>query len=468
MKHPTRLAKPAHLSIPYTGSVRRVFAATSDRCGGASGRAGLPDVYLQLALRALALAQSTAEVELCAVRKLLGSMHSFRDSCERAGIAIRPSEALPSNIAPPHWLDNADWDEVAEFTDRIRRATYSVLVNVGQSHVDRLVDRHDLEGVFGSVDDAVHSLAGVHRAKGSINSRRAPKQHWTPLTESQFAALCDRLTAGSESDAIAALSEGRRRYGGLSRLLARAAWLTGMRSLEMFQCRLLEFDPGKLDRRPDAVEIMSSPKRAFELGFLRDADRRALNGSDEGGGSCSFEAGKRSPMLAVRTLKTLNSSPMIENSVRILILDGVPPRDLETLRNASLLGRLNLPKKRAKELANSCSTKLRRASLELFPERPVPVTLHYLRHAFIDAARGTMRPEEVAALSGHTSRDTLARYGGKSAKGRGDSGSGRWMPAPDPAYVAEIESAWSLKATRDAEPPPPDNTATPAPEPGLM
>ena len=100
------------------------------------------------------------------------------------------------------------------------------------------------------------------------------------------------------------------------------------------------------------------------------------------------------------------------------------------------------------------------------------LTLYSCRHDFIDRAKATLPPEEVAALAGHSSERTKGHYGRPRAKGS----AGAVAPAvADPAEVGAIRAHLELRsANRPGTEPAADRAAeagsgspSPAPSPSF-
>ena len=435
-------------SKTYAVSVRRVFKTATDRCRAANRGPCLREAHLQLAIRTAVLETSTGVKELSAMRDLIRKIRLLQAAYDEAGYIMMPFQLAPKNVELPFWFRFEDWNSFDSFAVSVGQTTYKKLRLFGRSELPTLVKKAIRYGSFqngGEQDGVIAEILSGRKAK---LARRSPKIGWTTISESEFEKILDQLPAGAEQAALDSLREGKRtKSGGIARLLARSIWLTGMRALETFQCRLLTTDPDENLSPQELERILGDPRAAHEGGMLRDADLQIARNDFR-------HDGRRPLIFGIRTLKTANSSPLIHNALRFQILGGIDQRDLAALALASMLSRLQIPRTQAEGIADRCTRHLGFASLKADPGREQKVTLHTLRHAFVDAARRMLPPHEVAALSGHTSRKTMLGYGGKHVRRSKNSGRTRWMPKADPASAEAIRRTWSLRMMLKPKPTP--------------
>ena len=445
---PAATVDAVSLSETYAASVRRVFRTATDRCGSTNRAPELPEVHLQLAIRTAVLEASTGVKELSAMRDLIKTIRKLQTSYDEAGYLMMPFQLVPKNVELPFWFRFEDWGGFDSFAERVMQTAYKEFRASGRFELPKLVKEAVESGRFPNSLGHENAIADSLSGREAKPARRSPKIGWTPISEPEFERIFDQLPAGTEEAALDSLRKGRRtKSGGIARILARSIWLTGMRALETFQCRLLTADPDENLSPQDLREILDDPRTAHEVGRLRDADLEIARDDFR-------HNGRRSLIFGIRTLKTANSSPLIYNAFRFQILGGINQRDIAALAFASLLSRLQIPRARAEGIAGRCTRHLRLASFKADPGREQAVTLHTLRHAFVDTARRVLPPHEIAALSGHTSRITMLGYGGKNVRRRKNPGRTRWMPTPDRASAEAIERAWSLRMAMKAKPTP--------------
>ena len=436
------------LSKTYSASVQRVFRTATDRCHSTGREPNLREVHLQVAIRAAALETATGVKELSAMRDLIRNMRLLQAAYDEAGYIMMPFQLAPKNVELPFWFRFEGWDGFDSFASLIGQTTYKKFLSRGREELAALVDEAVKSGRSPNSRAQKDAVADTLSGRKARRARRSPKIGWTPISESEFERLLEQLPAVTERAALSSLREGKRtKSGGIARLLARSIWLTGMRALEAFQCRLLTIDPDENLSSQELRAILDDPRGAHECGRLREADLQIVRNDFK-------HDGRRPLIFGIRTLKTANSAPLIYNALRFQILDGIDQRDLSALAFSSMLGRLQIPRARAENIAGECTKHLGSASLKADPGREHKITLHTLRHAFVDTARRMLPPHEVAALSGHTSRKTMLGYGGKHVRRSKSSGGTRWMPKADPARAESIKTAWSPRVAVKPKPAP--------------
>ena len=445
---PVAAVEAVSLGKTYAASVRRVFRTATDRCRSTNREPSLREVRLQLAIRTAVLKPSTGVKELSAMRDLITKIQMLKVAYDEAGYIMMPFQLSPKNVELPFWFRFADWNCFDSFANQVKRTNYRAFRSWGRAELPALVNQAVKSSQFTNSLEQENAVAENLSGRQTRFARRSPRIGWMPISESEFEKILDQLPVGTEKAALDSLRKGKRtKSGGIARLLARSIWLTGMRALEAFQCRLLTTDPDENLSPQELRKILNDPRAAHEGGRLRDADLEIERNGFR-------HDGRRSLIFGIRTLKTANSSPLIYNSVRFQILVGIGQRDIAALTFASMLGRLQIPRARAEGIAARCTKHLGLASLKADPARERTATLHTLRHAFVDTARRMLPPHEVAALSGHTSRQTMLGYGGKHVRRSKSSGSTRWMPAADPANADAIKRAWSLRMAMKMKPTP--------------
>ena len=433
--------KPPPVSRGYRAWLHRIFDTTEERCLELQREPSMPEVLLQLRLRLLASGGTQSYIS--AMRLLLRSMCRAKAAAEKSGLWISVHEAAPANISIPEWLDDDNWSAIEDALAAVERQTRSEMRQMAAREMTGLIKELGFLGDFGSQSERAVRLAGIQRAGSVCDARRRPQKRWSDIDSEMFDLLLEHLPRGSPTAAVRAIADNHDRFPGASRLLARAAWITGMRFIELFNCRLMEPLP---DTNMD--EILDNPLQADRDGKLADC----LGAGDKGQIGVACVSGENPRILIINTAKTRSASPRINNRQRALILKGAAPQDLEILAAAAALKTLRLSGNKREALRNACVAQLRKASKRVFPERADPVTMHTLRHAFIEAARATMDASEVAALSGHTSPRTLRMYGAGRRDRKSGRGAARWTPQPDPSRAAEFRAAWEAKPKPSPEP----------------
>ena len=416
--------------------VRRIFRCTGDRCPDGFG---LDDVFVQLALRAALLKPSSIRFELCSLRAMIRIMFRNRDIEEQCARTPSPCECAPAETPLPDSLTEHSWSSWEAFSSRLLETDFNELNALGQLEFEKLSQHDPVTGQLHLDKSHARHLAGATGALPKRNPRRSRSMEWEPIDDSTFMLLENEIDSTPVNGLLSLNKGGMADIKGLTRLLARTVWLTGMRRSEVFRCRL--FKIGSAGSCPDEL-------RAFALrdpgAALRNKELSELTHEDLAP-VCEWHPDGAVPVLAIPTLKTRNSSPMIDNSVRAFLLQGLSYLDLELLWLAARLQKLGLSGDRISLIGGKCSERLGNASAAVLPNRRAKVTLHTLRHAFADAARRSMPPAEAAALTGHTSIRTLRGYGARNLRWRQGSAAERWLPRPDPALASSIVEAWRLQ-----------------------
>ena len=445
--------RPPAVSLDYQLWLHRIFETTAERCRELQREPSMQEALLQLRIRLLASGGNQNFVS--AMRLLLRSMCEAKAKAQKSGLWISVHEAAPVNISIPEWLDDDDWTAIEDALATVERQTRNEMRQLAAREMPVLIRELGCRGDFGSQSERAVRLAGMLRAGACCDVKRTPQKRWSNIDAQMFELLLAHLPHGSPQAAIRAIVENHVRVPGVSQLLASAAWITGMRFIELFDCRLMQPLPGvNIDR------LLANPLQADRDGKLADC-----LGAGEGEDIGSVRVSDGNPgILIVETAKTRAASPRINNKLRALILKGASPQDLEILTAAAMLKTLRLSGRKKTLIRKTCGAQLRAASMRAFPDRADPVTMHTLRHAFIEAARSTMDASEVAALSGHTSPRTLRSYGASRRGRKTGGGAVRWTPQPDPARAAEFRAAWEQRPS----PSPAPNAQPQSPAPALQ
>ena len=425
--------------------MRPVLAATDARCFMLGVQPGAREIAVQLAIRSVLVSRSTSAGELKATRKLFRIALELRESLKGQGHALLPVDCLPSGFSPQPWLAEFGWNDASALVNFLERKTSSEMRDLGARLLPGMI--RSLRGVDALASDAELStrLAGLSAAGLVRNVRVRSKIHWEPISEEMVLQLEEGMedlkTAPGLDRAGHAISADRN----LPRLLMRSAWLTGMRSIELFGCQLLAFEP-TLNRcdmlrqslvHGDASLFPSS--RLLRMMPAGPAVEALPDNQACGNQECPVFA------ILIRSAKVACTSPRLRCPIRLQYLEGMSKEDLLALGQVSRLRKLGFDKAHQQYLLASSSKLLKQTARRLFPERRDPVTLNTFRHAFIDHARMTMSVAEVAALTGHTTSDSVRWYGRRYTRQRPGRAAARWMPMPDPRRVEQIRTVWDQR-----------------------
>lgn len=449
------LPTPGMLSQAYTGPVKRLFGSLHSRCEFFHLNPSFEEAICQLELRSLVLKKSSICTELYAMRQLTTLMHETKQEAKDRKLVVSPSMTVPSNAKTllPNWFVRTGWNPLTVFSNELQKITRTQLIERGEAGSGVWLARLSALGFIGTREEMTRILAGVRPASKMQNVRRRPSLNWEPVTRGMLESMEAAMPPGTPEEGLQSLFSEKPCYGGITRFMARTAWLTGMRATEIFTCRLLAVKPDSSGSRTPLDGNIDNLYEGLLSGLLKDIEENEIS-QFTGTNNKQLSNPPAGPFLAVRTAKTRNASPLIKSPLRILRLDNIREDDLRCLWIASQLRWLPGDSGREKRVRNRCTSIIRKTSIELFPDRPDPITLHTLRHAFTHTARLTMRPDEVAALTGHTSVKTMRGYGGRYVRRKANAADGCWMPRPDPSRAAEIKQAWDLKQHTPSQDPP--------------
>ena len=411
-----------------------------------SGRIPKPvDIFDQLAIRAIYLNKYTIFWERNTIRDILARSLGIRKEMAKTGNRLDFGSTITELSDLPEWFVSAHWTDIRLLHEAVTNITKTGLKIKGWEIIDKvsapLITHYPL-----LLTPDIHFLAtGISDRIFSPTKRKPPKANWEPINRKDLEKILDRLQPGTELEGFCNLFTEENNKPGIIRLLARTIWLTGMRSGELFTCRVVDNKSGK--------EVFSFLKPGY---FLKDniAPEQKISPDwlegfdkilDEIIESYSDKNEDNGLVLQILTSKTKNSSKLINNETRVQRLEGIGRDDLKTILLASCLRKRLLSRAKKRNLGIYGTRLLGNASQIVFPDRRDRITFHTLRHAFIDEARKSLPPEEVGTLSGHTSIRTMRGYGGKYSRYSRKRKSSRWFPKPEENALARIREVWKSK-----------------------
>ena len=240
-------------------------------------------------------------------------------------------------------------------------------------------------------------------------------------------------------------------YPGLTRLFARAIWLTGMSTSEMFTCKVVNSKTGK-----DALSLLDTEyftkaeldsNQQVAIDWLEEFDQIL----DEIIASFSDEGVVRGLSLYILTPEIGNTSKWVDKSVRVQKLEGIRQEDLKIILIMSCIWKLHLSSSEKSKIRKYCSRILGDNSEHFFPDRGDRITFLTLRHAFMDEAMKSMALKEACILGGLTSKRTMIRYGEIYSRYKRNRQHTRWFPKPDEQSMAKIREKWESEMKKALE-----------------
>jgi hypothetical protein len=424
----------------YVGDFNRILKGMSARLSLTGGEPGPTEISNQVAIRTVTLNISSARREVTAIRTVC------RGFVEEGIWAEGVMETAP--------LKRLTRDQVGRVLGFVTLPV-SELIRIGQELLEEASELLVRSGFSGSEEDVAQALSGVfpNRARSANPSRSTHM----PITEGDLSRIDFSMMDQPHEEGVRTLAGPRTNVIALTRVFLRATWLTGMRPVEMFTCRLMCGDPGRDYTHAQIGVIRTNPERAVMSGLL--VPQEELPGAEEIGHSRavldSVEATRIDPVLVIRNAKTRNANRALVRTHRVQVLSGIGGEDLHLICLAALLHRTPLGEERKRDLINMVTRRIRALGAQELPDRENPVNLYALRHDFATRARRLMPMHQVAALMGHTARGSTKGYGkARTRQSRSGSGAGGWVPKCDETVALKLQAAFGTVSAGEAPEPP--------------
>ena len=433
------------LSAKHIELTRKIVLKTNQRVSY-SGKMPKPDDILdQLAIRSIYLNKNTTVKERKTIRDVLARSLGMREEVTKTGNRVDFGSTITELSDLPEWFVTAHWTDLRLLHEALASITLADLKIKGWVIIDKVSAPLKSHYPLLLTPDIHFMATGISDQIFSPTKRKPPKKNWEPINRKDLEKILDRLEPGTEMEGLCTLLAMGINSPGIVRLLARTIWLTGMRSSELFNCKVVDNKNGK--------EVFSflgpsyflknniAPDQEVSTDWLEGFDKTL----DEIIESHSGKDGDNGLVLHILTSKTRNSSKLINNETRIQRLEGIARDDLKTILLTSCIRKGMFSRIQKRVLTNYGTRNLGKASQLVFPDRRDRITFHTLRHAFIDEARKSLPPEEVGTLSGHTSIRTMRGYGGKYSRYSRKRKSSRWFPKPEENALARTKEVWMSK-----------------------
>lgn len=412
----------------YIGDVNRILKAMTSRLSLVGGRPGQTELSNQVAIRVVALNIASARREVTAIRTVCRA---------------RLDEGFwPEGVIAPKEIVRLEQEEVERVLTFVSLPV-TELIGIGRELIEEITDRMFRSGYAGSREDLAQSLSGVfpNRARG-VNPSRSEQ---VPITEGDLSRIDFPMMDQPHEEAVRTFGGERRNVIALTRIFLRVIWLTGMRPVEVFGCRLMCGDPARDYTYDQLGLIRRNPEQAAMTGLL--VPQEALPGAEEIGHSravlASVAATGIDPILLIRNAKTRNANSRLVRPFRVQVLAGIGGEELHLISLAALLHQTPIGKERTRDLINMITRRIRTISAEALPERDRPVNLYALRHDFATRARRVMPMHRVAALMGHTARGSTKGYGkARTRHSRSGSVGVGWVPRCDETVALRLHQAF--------------------------
>ncbi len=422
----------------YARNWNRIADCVERRAAFLGRPPALADVVSQLSLRARIFRKNTASVEITSVRQIL-----------RRAIPTPSGLIIPGDVDHRDWIASSDAADLDEAIAGIMRSNPEIM-----DDGDRIlaIDLARLGTRSGMHDrnEIIEMLAGKVRQdfrSGSPKDQRHLSYRDLNAIELELAEHDPVATLDSYRD-----PEARSDTRGLLRLFANAIWMSGMRPVEVWSSYLLvprhdiTFDDDMrravLSDPQSAVtsEMMFPVEQVARMTGQPDLGRAALDAWRQSGAPC---------ILMIRSAKQTNANG-VKSPYRLQVHPDVFPKNLSLLAYATQVRHLKLDSTRRDNVRSAMAKVLKVICASEPAMKDLNVNLYSFRHSFIARAKAIYGSHEAAALSGHSSRNSLYGYGQRNMARR-KAGSMTGLPRPDPVRAAEIETYWSAEAHLRAE-----------------
>jgi hypothetical protein len=413
-----------------------------------------PDAYLRVALRYLdALEDRAAALDTDPALDQLAVIVPIR----LASVAIATARSELSILRRVFLGMRSDWPAEIQrpwFPRKITDELFDLLVDVLRPSAREVQDSFPGISVLDPAalarfPDSQSYISSVFR-KRDDGTLRIHRKSTETLTALDLGRLDGEL---SRADPSCAFQPGRRLSGeplaAALRILMQGLWRTGMRPVEIASCRI--WMPSLAVPDPALRQAIETDPLATLDGIRMQEVLSAWPGAGftTGADLARFASTTGVPLLlSYDPAKTTNRNERVPSRPRVLILDAASPDDLAWLTLLARLARSDLFAARAETTLRTATRVLARlaikADLRDRGGHAKHVNLYSFRHAFVTRLKRSFDTAESAALTGHTSRKTLYRYGEFVGRAKRSRGQGLdWLPRPDPAQVAALRAAWA-------------------------
>lgn len=416
------------ISEVYVNDFNRLAKSLETRCQMTGEIPVIGEIETQIALRAAIMKIASLRRELTSIRSVISWFLN--------------EESWPEGVEERDWITGADMEEIGQLHSGLVR-TGREFVELGEQLSASQVALVMQMNFPGSEEDAARAISGMQPER----SRRKPrdKKYMAPITDRDFMELELYLSDHPHQNALKTLSMKRTDSKALLRIFMRAIRLTGMRPVEVFNCRIFVGDTNREYTASEISKVYDAPYRAALTGTLMPID--AMDPRPWGSMAAmvrhACETTSVPPVLLIEAAKTTNANPDLLRPFRAQVLRTIEDDDLEVLCLAAHLHHFKIDKKRRSNLITTMTRNLTAAAEKTLPRRVDNLNLYSFRHDFATRARLRLQVWEVAALMGHTAKASTYTYGKRHTRKKSGSGSGGgWMPLQDAEFAEAIREKW--------------------------
>lgn len=423
--------------MQYPNIMNRLSDCTERRAQLLRRKPVLTDLVHQLSIRSCALSVKTINVEIAALRKILGQIERLDDRLDwPEGVIVRPWMSAP---------DSADYDHLNALAFR----SYREIMEDGEALLAADIETATRAGHNHGQEELTELLTG----KRSDNRSRSDQKAQRLLNERDLTALEMELSVHDPIESLNSLKGHKASLEGTLRLFVNVMWFTGMRPAEVWNCVLMvpRID---LAWTPEMVRLVTTdPARAIYEDMMMQVEHASTHTGDTLGVAArnAMNRSNAPSILMIRSAKTTNQNEELRSEYRFQMLQRIPSRQLNLIALATQCRKLRLDEKRKDSIRASMNKILKSIGRHEQRLEDLNLNLYAFRHSFATRAKLAYPPHEAAALTGHTSRNTLYVYGERnlrSATGKGGKPhfNQDWLPTPDPVFAEMIRRNWHGEA----------------------
>ncbi|MEP3665212.1 MAG: hypothetical protein ABJN42_00595 [Roseibium sp.] len=377
-----------------------------------------------VSLRSMTVSQSTTKTEMAGLRSVLRDMLDGK---------------FDPDIGELEWVQNADTDDIQEGLNGILQTAKEIKEAAdmyAQDLIEAASGRSDLTD-----EELIEAVAGVGHQRQTVKNKGAISIGWR-----EFLAYELNLSEYDPEETFEDMVAGKNDIRGLTRIFVTAMYLTGMRPVEIWSCRLMIPNPDVTFDNEMRKQAYENPTQSILDGHYIILETAAdIMGRKIGTAARLAMENKQAPSIFIIMSAKQTNANEASTAYRMQVIDKISPRDLSVLSWATQFRRIQMDEKKRDSLRAAMTRTVKVIAKEEPAIKRENVNLYSFRHSFVDRVRREFFLHEAAALSGHTSPSSLYAYGeNRTRKGSRSLSSDRrsWLPKPDPIQAEVIKSHW--------------------------
>lgn len=406
------------------------------------------DVITALTLKMQHVKKNTSGALISGFRNV---MQSIVDNLDAA-----PGGAV-EGMGLPDWFTQSSRHDLEAVLLFSKRTPQKINAECG-GIVTRFCNDAMAAGYQGSQEELISSFSVRGVAAPSAKSER-------PFSFQEMMTIDMALSAEEPEAAINSTYQSQVPHNrGLARVFALSIWATGMRPVELWNCRLMVPIPERVDSQKKRDMAIESPRQALlDRLYMNVESVTRSPGETLGDVAMAMTKSAGAPaILIIKSAKQSNANKMIKSEFRLQVLQDAPRIVLSMLSIVAQLRHSDANERRRNRIRDKINTVLKSvAESERMHERE-SISLYSFRHSFATRAKMRLKINEAASLIGHTSKRMTFAYGKRRqtrAISRKDAveNPSLWIPQPDPVHAEMIGLAWGM-ANENEHTPSPENS----------